>query len=279
VAKGYYGAAGLKVNFDYAQTSDVISLVGAGRIAFGDAEPDQVIVGASHGLPIVSVFTQYQRFPVVIFSLASSDIHNFANLKGKTIGIPARYGASWTGLQAALQAAHLSTSDVKIAIIGYTQAEAVAQHRVDAAVGYAMNEPVQLKEQGLKVTVLPIAGEVPLGGPGVVASTPEIARDPGLVRRFVQATLLGQRDTNANPTAAFTLSRSFMPGIPSAQLRYQLDVLKVAVSYWTPAKGHGLGCSDLVSWKATEQVLLQQHQISAPVKVSPLFTNKFIGHC
>jgi len=119
VAKGYYAAAGISVHFDYAQTSDVIALVGANKIEFGDAEPDQVIVGAAHKLPIVSVLTQYARFPVVIFSLASSNIRSFADLKGKTIGIPALYGASYTGLVAALQAVHLSVNDVKLSASGY----------------------------------------------------------------------------------------------------------------------------------------------------------------
>ena len=279
VAKGYYASAGISVHFDYAQTSDVIALVGSGKIAFGDAEPDQVIVGAARKLPIVSVFTQYARFPVVVFSLASSKIRGFSDLKGKNIGIPALYGASYFGLLAALQAVHLSVKDVKISAIGYAQVAAVAQHQVDAAIGYAMNEPVQLEQEGAQVSVLPITTEVPLTGPGVITNQKEIAQNPSLVRRFVQATWQGQRDTNADPTAALRLSRAFLSAIPQSQLDKQLAKLKVAVSYWTPTKGHGLGCADPASWQATESMLLLQHQIPTPVAVAPLFTNRFLEHC
>jgi NitT/TauT family transport system substrate-binding protein len=279
VARGYYAAAGLNVHFDYAQTSDVIRLVGAGNVAFGNAEADQVIVGRARGLPIVSVFTQYQRFPVVVFALAASGIHSFADLKGKTIGIPGLYGASYTGLLAALGAAHLTTKDVHISAIGYAQVAAVIQHRVDAAVGYAMNEPVQLRQRGLSVTVLPIASSIPLGGPGVIASQADIDKHADLVARFVSASLHGLRDTVANPSAAFALSKRYLPAIPASQLGYELAVLKEAVKYWTPAIGHKLGCADATSWKVTAAVLLEQRQITKAIPTAPMFTNRFVGPC
>jgi len=279
VSKGYYAAAGININFDYAQTSDVIKLVGTGKVAFGNAEADQVIVGAANSLPLISVFTQYQRFPVVIATLANSGIHSFADLKGRSIGIPALYGASYTGLIAALDAAHLSTNDVKIDVIGYTQVAELATHHVDAVVVYAMNEVVQLREQGFKLTVLPIATEVPIGGPGVIASQDELAKNAGLVRGFVQATWRGLRDTIAGPAAALAISLKFMPGIPSSQLPTQLAQLEAAIPYWTPPLGRGIGCASAASWQATEEVLLAQKQITHPVDVTPLFTNRFLAHC
>jgi NitT/TauT family transport system substrate-binding protein len=168
---------------------------------------------------------------------------------------------------------------VKISSIGYAQVAAVAQHRVDAAVGFAMNEPVQLQQLGQKVTVLPIDSLVALGGPGVVTSASEIAHHADLVRRFIAATMHGQRDTNADPQAALNASKSFMPAFPASSLPYQLAVLKEAVKYWTPAPGHSLGCAYAPSWNATEAVLLQQHQIPSPLNAAALFTNRFVPGC
>jgi NitT/TauT family transport system substrate-binding protein len=223
--KGYYAAAGLTVHFNYSTSTDVMKLVGTGAIAFGNAEADQVIVARARGLPDVSVFTQYQRFPVVIFALRSSGIRSFADLKGKTIGIPGLYGASYTGLLAALAAAHLTTSDVHVEAIGYAQVAEVAQHKVDAAVGYVMNEPVQLQQQGYAVTVLPIANLVPLGGPGIVTSTALIKSNPDLVKRFVQATYQGQLYTDAHAGEAFAISRRYMPALAANTVAYQQAVL------------------------------------------------------
>lgn len=278
-AKGYYAAAGLSVSFNYSTSTDVMKLVGTGSIAFGNAEADQVIVARARGLPDVSVFTQYQRFPVVIFALRSSGIRSFADLKGKTIGIPGLYGASYTGLLAALAAAHLSTSEVHIEAIGYSQVSEVAQHKVDAAVGYVMNEPVQLQQQGYAVTVLPIASLVPLGGPGIVTSTSLIKSNPDLVKRFVQATYKGQVYTDAHATEAFTISRHYMPNLAANTVAYQQQVLKVAITYWVPTAGHKLGCTSGQVWKVTQQILLTQHQISTTFDPSMMYTNQFVPGC
>ena len=278
-SRGYYKAAGLSVQYDYTLTSDVIKVVGAGSSAFGNAEADQVIVGAARGLPVVSVFAQYQRFPVVIFALKSSGITTFAGLKGKTIGIPGLYGASYTGLLAALAAAHLTQHDVKIEAIGYAQVAAVARKRVDAAVGYAMNEPVQLREQGYAVTTLPIAANANLAGPGVITSQSMIAKHADVVARFVNASLHGLQDTIADPTAAFAIARRYMPSLSSSQSKYQLAVLQEAIHYWTPYQTKALGCNNPAQWTVTQAILLSQRQVTKAGNVSAMYTNRFIAKC
>ncbi|HVC81351.1 MAG TPA: ABC transporter substrate-binding protein [Chloroflexota bacterium] len=278
-ARGYYKAAGLTVHFDYTLSTDVIKVVGSGSVAFGDAEADQVIAGAGRGLSVVSVLAQYQRFPVVIFALKSSHIRSFSDLKGKTIGIPGLYGASYTGLLAALAAAHLTTHDVKIEAIGYAQVAAVARHRVDAAVGYAMNEPIQLGLQGYPATVLPIAQQADLAGPGIVTSQALITHNPDLVSRFVSASLHGLRDTIANPTASFALARRYMPSLSGSQLTYQMAVLREAIRYWTPFHTRALGCNNPAQWTATAAILLSQHQITSKPRVGGMYSNRFIPKC
>lgn len=278
-ARGYYAAAHLKVSFDYAQSPDIIQLVAAGNRAFGNTEADQVIIGRTHGLPVVSVLTQYQRFPEVVFALQSSHIRSFADLKGKKIGIPGKYGASWTGLQAALQAAHLSTSDVKIEVIGYNQVSQVAQHQVDAALGYVMNEPVQLQHLGYKVTVLPLANAANLAGAGIVASRKLVSTQPDLVRRFVQATLRGLQYTIANPDAAFTTSRRYIKGLGSSQLQLQQAELLEAVKYMDAPAGRHVGCASQAQWSGMQQALLSQHQISTTLSAGSFFTNQFVPGC
>lgn len=278
-ARGYYAHEHLKVRFSYAQSPDIIKLIGSGDLTFGNAEGDQVVVGRTSGIPVVSVLTQYQRFPVVIFALASSHIRGFADLKGKTIGIPGLYGASYTGLLAALRAVHLSTQDVRIEAINYTQVSQIAQHQVDAAVGYAMNEPVQLQQLGYKVSVLPVAAVSDLAGAGVITSGATVSQHPDLVRRFVAATYRGLSETDADPDAAFGASRPYIRGLTAAQIPLQRAVLREAVRYWRPGALRRLGCGNGPQWSATESALLSQKQIHASVPVSTLFTNRFVPGC
>ena len=90
-----------------------------------------------------------------------------ADLKGKKIGTPGRYGSGWVMLQALLASAGLTTDDVEIVEYpDFTQEIAVEQGAVDAATGFANNEPVQLELHGEKAVVLHVDGVTPLPGPG-----------------------------------------------------------------------------------------------------------------
>jgi len=278
-ARGYYKAANIKVSFNYEQSPDIITLIATGNLAFGNVEGDQVVVGRSKGLPVTSVLTQYERFPVAIFALQSKHIRSFADLKGKTIGIPGLYGSSYSGLLAALKAAGLSSRDVHIEAINYAQVAEVARGQVDAAVGFAMNEPVQLQQQGYKVTVLPLATLVNLAGAGVVTSDSMVHGHADLVRRFVQATYRGLKETNADPGTAFTLSRPYIRDLTGAQVAYQQAVLRAAIPYWSPLPGHGLACGIAATWATTQSVLLGQGQIHVRSQASTFYTNRFLPGC
>src|SRR5205085_1960328 len=112
--RGYYRQAGLKVDFNYASSPNLLELVGAGRMGLAIADGTDAIAAVAQGVPIVYVMAEYQRFPVAIFSLAGSHIRAVAGLRGKTIGVPGLYGATYAGLLAALHAAGLHPSAVKI---------------------------------------------------------------------------------------------------------------------------------------------------------------------
>jgi NitT/TauT family transport system substrate-binding protein len=180
---------------------------------------------------------------------------------------------------AALAAAHLTQHDVKIEAIGYAQVAAVATKKVDAAVGYAMNEPVQLSEQGYAVTSLPIAMNANLAGPGVITSQSMIVKQPAVVAAFVRASLHGLRDTIADPTAAFAIARHYLPSLSTSQAKYQLAVLNKAIQYWTPYQTKALGCNNPAQWSATQSILLTQHQVTKAGKVSTMYTNRFLAKC
>ena len=167
--KGYYAEAGLTIEFQNKIDADLIPLVGKGTIDIGIGDGTSVIPAASNAIPVQYVATIYGKFPNVVFAKASSGIKTAADLKGKKIGTPGRYGSGWIMLQALLGSAGLSTDDVQIVEYpDFTQRAAVEQGAVDAATGFANNEPVQLELDGQKASILTIDAITPLPGPGLV---------------------------------------------------------------------------------------------------------------
>jgi NitT/TauT family transport system substrate-binding protein len=279
--RGYYRQAGLKVTFDYASSPNLLQLVGAGRVGLAIADGTDAIAAVAQGVPIVYVMAEYQRFPVAIFSLARSHIRSVADLRGKTIGVPGRYGATYVGLLAALHAASLRPGDVKIQTIGYTQVESVATGKVDAAVGYSPNEPVLLARHGYKVNTIEVSAVANLVAPGVVAGRSLIAHDRALVRAFVQATLHGMADAIANPHMAFTMALH-VRGLTTLHGRDAADqyaVLRRTIAFWhSPAtRAHGLGYADPMQWRTSVRILHAIGLLPHMPKPATLYTNTFVA--
>jgi len=168
---GDYAAEHVQPVFQNEIDANLIPKVGSGQVDVGLADGTSVIPAASQGIPIRYLATIYGKFPSIVFAKASSGIATAADLKGRRIGIPGKYGSSWVMLQALLSSAKLSTSDVTIVEYpDFGQGAAVAAGAVDAATGFVNNEPVQLEQSGTKVTVLTIDAITPLPGPGLIAA-------------------------------------------------------------------------------------------------------------
>ena len=198
--KGYYKDAGLAVEFQSKSDDNLIPLVGQGAIDVGIGDGTSVIPAVSQGIPVRYIATIYGKFPNVVFAKASSGIKAAADLKGKKIGTPGRYGSGWVMLQALLGSAGLKPTDVQIVEYpDYTQLAAVKQGAVDAATGFANNEPVQLELGGDPAAVLRIDAITPLPGPGLIAGTKTLETKRDAVAGFVAATLKAMNEIKANP--------------------------------------------------------------------------------
>ena len=166
---GYYQEAGLDVTFQNKIDPELITLLAQGSVDIGMADGTSVIPAVSQGIPVVYGATIYGAFPNVVFAPAGAGIETVADLKGRSVGIPGRYGSSWVMLQALLASAGLTPEDVDIVSYpDFGQGVAVAQGQVDAATGFVNNEPVQLAREGIAVEILRVDDVAPLPGPGLV---------------------------------------------------------------------------------------------------------------
>jgi len=199
IENGYFKDAGLNVRLNYGNEADLIALVGSGNQQFMIASGEQVLMGRAQGLPVVTVYNWYKEFPVGIVSLAEKNIKTPAYLKGKTIGLPGLYGASYIGFEAFAQTEGLKDSDYSLQSIGYTQVESLVSGIVYAAVIYLPNEPSQLRAKGYAINTMRVADSVDLIGNGLVTNETTIKDEPELVRSVLGALLKGVQFSAENP--------------------------------------------------------------------------------
>jgi len=278
---GYYRDAGLNVTFQNKIETDLIPLVGQGAIDIGVADGTDVIPAVSQGIPVRYLATLYGRYPSIVFAKASSGINKAADLKGKKIGIPGRYGSSWIMLQALLGSAKLKPADVQIVEYpDFGQGVAVQAGAVDAATGFANNEPVQLELNGTKTVVLHVDQVIALPGPGLIAGTAAIKDGQpkrAAVAAFVRATVRAMIEIAANPAKGLDASIAAVPELGSNRVT-QAAILAATIATWAGPvqQADGFGAFDRAGWTASIAFLTKLGLVKLPVTIDQLVVDGFV---
>jgi NitT/TauT family transport system substrate-binding protein len=268
---GYYADAGLTVTLQNKIDPDLITLLGQGAVDIGSGDGTSVIPAVSQGIPVVYTATLYGQFPAVVIAKAGSGITTTADLKGKKIGIPGRYGTNWIMLQALLKSAGLTTDDVKIAEFpGFDQATALLQGQVDAVVGFANNEPIQVRNAGIEPVVLTVDASVPLPGPGLVTGTKTLAAKTDALKAFTAATLRAMDEIAANPQAGLDATFAVVPDL-AKDPALQRQILDATIATWkNPRTGAPIGSIDRAAWQQSLAFMGTLGLVPNPVTVDQL---------
>jgi NitT/TauT family transport system substrate-binding protein len=270
--KGYFREEGIDVAFDYKFETDGVALVGAESLPFAVVSGDQVPLARAQGLPVVYVTTWWNGYPIAVMAKKESGIETVQDLKGKKVGIPALFGASYVGFRALLNAAGMKEDELQLDVINYTQVEILIAGRVDAAVVYANNEPVQMRARGYEVNVIRVADFVNLASNGLLTNEKTMRDDPDLVRGMIRAILRGVEDAISNPDEAYTICKKYVY-IPAEQDAVQKQVLAATIEFWRTDKP---GWSDPISWQNMEATLQSMGLIAKPLDIAKAFTNDYL---
>ena len=248
--QGYYRGAGLDVAFQHEIDPNLITLLGQGAVDIGMADGTSVIPAAGQGIPVRYIATVYARFPSIVMAAADSGISSPADLVGRSLGIPGRFGSSWIMLQALLASAGLSPDDLEIRLYpDFGQAVGLQQGQVEAATGFRNNEPVQLGLAGFDVTVLDVDAITPLPGPGLTVGESTLAGKRDAVRAFVAATLRAMEEISVDPEAGLEDAIDVVPELGNDRAT-QLAILEATIEMWRSpyTEAHGLGAIDRDAW-------------------------------
>lgn len=276
IEKGFYSDEGLDVEMDYNMETDSVALLGAGELQFAIVSGEQVLLGRAQDLPVVYVMAWYKEYPIGVASLSDAEIISPQDLRGKRVGIPGLYGASYIGFKALLNAGGLEEHDVFLDTIGFTQVESLASGIEDAVVVYISNEPIKLEAEGYEVNTLASADYISLVANGLVTSEAVIEKHPGTVRAMVRGTLKGIQYTIDHPEEAFTISEKHVENLTALspmEKEVQRQVLDASITLY---QYDPLGYSQPDAWENMQDLLLQMDLLTSPVDLGDAFSNDFL---
>ncbi len=221
---GYFEEAGFNVTLEHLQEPDVLDLVAVGQANFGIVSGEQVILARAQGRDVVYVFEWFQRYPVGLAYSSALDLSDLSDLSGLKVGIPGRFGASYSGLTTLLHSAGLTEDDIEVVEIGFNAPEVFCLGEIDAAIVYVNNEPLQIRERAqagdcgavADVDVVSVASQVDLVSNGMIVSRDLLADEPGAARRMAGALGAALREAIDNPAGAYLTSLNHVDDLPQS---------------------------------------------------------------
>lgn len=222
IEAGFFAEAGFAVSLDHLQEPEVLDLVAVGQANYGVVSGEQVILARSQNRDVVYVFEWFQQYPVGLVYDSALGLSDLGDLRDKAIGIPGRFGASYSGLTALLHNANLTENDIEVSEIGFNAPEVFCLGLVDAAVVYINNEPLQIQQLAdagecgavQAVAVTSVASQVDLVSNGLIINRALLDDDAAAVQRMVGAFAEALRATIDNPAAAYIASLAHVDSLP-----------------------------------------------------------------
>ena len=276
IEKGFFADEGIDLKLAHGFENDYLKLVGVDEVQFMVGSGDQVVLGRGQGLPVRYVMAWYTRYPVVVFAKDAAQIAEPADLRGKRIGLPGLFGANYVALRGILAAGGLTEQDVTLESIGFTQAAAISEGRVDAAVDYAVNGPVILGLAGETTTQIGLDDYLTIPSNGLVTNEQTLMDRPELVAAMVRATLRAIAYTLANPDEAFAIALKFVPEAGGDNEAANRAVFDASLPYWTTPTGRTPGASDLAAWETAAAFMQEVGLADTVAAAAEHFTNEFV---
>ena len=269
-AEKYYEQEGLKVRIDPAgpNISPIQSVV-SGVNEFGIAGAEQIITAIDNGVPIVAVAVIYRETPEALASKKALNITKPKDLEGKTVGVI--YGDDENLYRIFLKKNNIDPKSINEvpAITGTSQ---ILTDKVDAKMAYEMNDAVLLKLEGEEVNVLKFRDYgVKVYADTIFTTKEMIEKEPEKVRKFVNASIKGWKETINNPEKAI---KQLLEVNSSLNYDHQLGYLKASIPIiLTDEK---IGVSKETVWQDMIDNLYDFGSIKNKIKANEIYTNSFI---
>jgi len=145
--------------------------------------------------------------------------------------------------------------------------------QVDIWAGFINDEVLKARERGYQVNlILPGYYGVHLYGMVLFATEARIRKNPGLVLRFLRATLEGWRWAIENPLEAASLPLHYDPALDRA---HEQAALETGIPLIHTGEGR-IGSMRSEVWRATHELLREQAVVHNTADAGEIYTMEFL---
>lgn len=275
--EGYFADQGLEVTIEHAAGGELIRLVADGQAEFGVADATDVMIARTSGIPVRYFATLYQSFPVAIIGETGTVPADPADLAGRSIGTPGRFGSSWHALLALLDAGGLTADGVAIREYPqFNQVEGLLNGDVDLITGFRSNEPLRLAAEGVETDQLVVDDLAPLPGPGLIAGDALLDSDVDLAHAFAGAVALAQEAIASDPEAGVRAAVEAVPTIAEDE-ETALTVLEATIEVWRGDRSATDNVVDQTIWCPGYATMLSLGLIDGSVPIEDMVDIRPVG--
>lgn len=276
VDQEYFKRAGLTVTVkEGSPEKNAIKELELGYADFGVASADQVIRALDKGADVVVLAQLFQVNPMQwIYRADRPEIKQLADLKGRHIGITFG-GNDETIMKTILRSAGLDDRDVVLSGVRFDFSPFLKK-KVDIWPVYRNSQGVILQDklgrEGEAVYFFnPSDFGVDFVANSIVTSGKMMKNHPDRVKVFMGALLSAWEAAMdpANETAVLAAVKKKDKGTRDDIRQKQLTVTRELIK---PIKRVRIGRINIVAWKQTETIMLNEQQIKAPVNIESRLT-------
>ncbi len=268
--KGFYAEEGISLVFlEGGFKKDSLAPVLDGAAQFAEGPPENLIQLRSQGKTAKAVAVIYRRSPVVFMSKSALGITHPRQFKGKTIRIAPGAIPTLRSLMAKMGIRPGEYREVNLP----SDPKAFATGEVPVWGGYLNVMAVAFQNAGEKLNIIyPDDYGVHGYARALVATDDLIRRDPGLVKRFLRATLKGWDYAVEHPEEAAAMVKAFDP---RADDRLENQIMLLTLPLVNTGEDR-IGWMKPEAWAGMEKTLREQGALENPVDVREVYTNSFI---
>lgn len=201
--KGFYDEAGFDVEIKERDiTKSPVEQVLTGKATFGISD-SSIVLNRLQGKPVVALAAVFQNSPLVLATLASSNIRRPEDLIGKSVMY--QRGIDGAVLTAMFKRQGISPADITQVEHSFNNQDLV-DGKTDAVSVYLTNQPYWFKSKGIDVNLIdPVNYGVDFYGDLIFTSQEYVDQHPLRAKAFVEASIKGWRYALLNPEAAIDL--------------------------------------------------------------------------